>query len=149
MTLMLFVVFPSAYYLPGTDEGGSMENVFDSLAMIRNSAPLQAVLLIFFLTVRLRLFCPFLGALSSPVFSWLLKPTRLCYFCPLLHYQHFLAYSCVLPRLIPSISSSLLQVACYNIFAIYVTHFLSSVWHAILDNFRPISVWGRGRRGGE
>ncbi|TFJ83555.1 hypothetical protein NSK_004661 [Nannochloropsis salina CCMP1776] len=84
MTLMLFVVFPSAYYLPGTDEGGSMENVFDSLAMIRNSAPLQAVLLIFFLTV-----------------------------------------------------------ACYNIFAIYVTHFLSSVWHAILDNFRPISVWVR------
>ncbi|KAM3568083.1 hypothetical protein VYU27_009787, partial [Nannochloropsis oceanica] len=33
-------------------------------------------------------------------------------------------------------------VAFYNIFAIYVTHFLSSVWHAILDNFRPISVWG-------
>ncbi|EKU22662.1 drug metabolite transporter superfamily [Nannochloropsis gaditana CCMP526] len=83
MILMLLVVFPSAYYLPGTDEGGSMENVFDSLAMVRNSAPLQAVLLIFFLTV-----------------------------------------------------------ACYNIFAIYVTHFLSSVWHAILDNFRPISVWG-------
>ena len=34
------------------------------------------------------------------------------------------------------------QVAAYNIFAVYVTHFLSSVWHAILDNFRPISVWG-------
>ena len=33
-------------------------------------------------------------------------------------------------------------VAFYNIFAIYVTHFLSSIWHAILDNFRPISVWG-------
>jgi hypothetical protein len=32
-------------------------------------------------------------------------------------------------------------VAGYNIFAIYVTHFLSSIWHAILDNFRPISVW--------
>lgn len=80
MILMLLVVFPSAYYLPGTDEGGSMENVFDSLAMVRNSAPLQAVLLIFFLTVRLRLFSPLLGVLSSPVFSWLFKATGLCYF---------------------------------------------------------------------
>ena len=33
-------------------------------------------------------------------------------------------------------------VAMYNIFAILVTHVLDSVWHAILDNFRPISVWG-------
>jgi len=33
-------------------------------------------------------------------------------------------------------------VALYNIFAIMVTHVLDSVWHAILDNFRPISVWG-------
>lgn len=32
-------------------------------------------------------------------------------------------------------------VAMYNIFAIMVTHVLDSVWHAILDNFRPISVW--------
>jgi hypothetical protein len=32
-------------------------------------------------------------------------------------------------------------VCLYNIFAIFVTHFLSSIWHAILDNFRPISVW--------
>ena len=52
----------------------------------------------------------------------------------------------------------------YNVFAVYVTHLLSSVWHAILgdlfllknrplckscmpvlhvpDNFRPVSVWG-------
>lgn len=29
----------------------------------------------------------------------------------------------------------------YNIFACYVTYYLDSVWHAILDNFRPISVW--------
>lgn len=30
----------------------------------------------------------------------------------------------------------------YNIFCIYVTYLLDSVWHSILDNFRPVSVWG-------
>ena len=30
----------------------------------------------------------------------------------------------------------------YNLFAVLVTFQLSSVWHAILDNFRPITVWG-------
>jgi len=30
----------------------------------------------------------------------------------------------------------------YNAAAIFVTFLLDSVWHAILDNFRPISVWG-------
>ena len=34
-----------------------------------------------------------------------------------------------------------LTVFLYNIFCIYVTYLLSSIWHAILDNFRPISVW--------
>ena len=34
-----------------------------------------------------------------------------------------------------------LTVFLYNIFCIYVTFLLSSIWHAILDNFRPISVW--------
>jgi len=29
----------------------------------------------------------------------------------------------------------------YNFFAVLVTFLLNSVWHAILDNFRPISVW--------
>jgi len=33
-------------------------------------------------------------------------------------------------------------VAFYNVFAIVVTNLLSSIWHAILDNFRPVSVWG-------
>lgn len=27
-------------------------------------------------------------------------------------------------------------------FAVLVTYMLNSVWHAILDNFRPITVWG-------
>jgi hypothetical protein len=29
----------------------------------------------------------------------------------------------------------------YNFFAVLVTFMLNSVWHAILDNFRPITVW--------
>lgn len=29
----------------------------------------------------------------------------------------------------------------YNFFAVMVTFLLNSVWHAILDNFRPITVW--------
>jgi len=29
----------------------------------------------------------------------------------------------------------------YNLFAVLVTFMLSSVWHAILDNFRPLTVW--------
>ncbi|CAM9136661.1 unnamed protein product [Chrysoparadoxa australica] len=35
-----------------------------------------------------------------------------------------------------------LTVTTYNIFCIYVTAYLSAIWHAILDNFRPVSVWG-------
>jgi drug/metabolite transporter (DMT)-like permease len=30
----------------------------------------------------------------------------------------------------------------YNLFAVLVTFMLNSVWHAILDNFRPMTVWG-------
>jgi hypothetical protein len=30
----------------------------------------------------------------------------------------------------------------YNMLACLVTFMLNSVWHAILDNFRPITVWG-------
>lgn len=33
-------------------------------------------------------------------------------------------------------------VFAYNILAVLVTFTLNSVWHAILDNFRPITVWG-------
>lgn len=29
----------------------------------------------------------------------------------------------------------------YNLFAVLVTFMLSSIWHAILDNFRPITIW--------
>ncbi|KAJ1630774.1 hypothetical protein T492DRAFT_78005 [Pavlovales sp. CCMP2436] len=30
----------------------------------------------------------------------------------------------------------------YNSSGVLVTYLLNSVWHAILDNFRPITVWG-------
>jgi hypothetical protein len=48
------------------------------------------------------------------------------------------------------LSSSTIQVSfviyfftifAYNLFAVLVTFMLNSVWHAILDNFRPITVW--------
>jgi len=80
--MMLAVVFPWAYLLPGSDVGGCLENIDDSLTMLSNSRAIQWVLFAFTLTVF-----------------------------------------------------------AYNIFCIYVTYLLSSVWHAILDNFRPIAVW--------
>lgn len=33
-------------------------------------------------------------------------------------------------------------VTIYNCMAVYVTRYLSAIWHAILDNFRPITIWG-------
>eukprot|EP00456_Euglypha_rotunda_P018825 TRINITY_DN16808_c0_g1_i4.p1 TRINITY_DN16808_c0_g1~~TRINITY_DN16808_c0_g1_i4.p1 ORF type:complete len:177 (+),score=4.10 TRINITY_DN16808_c0_g1_i4:92-622(+) len=33
------------------------------------------------------------------------------------------------------------SVALYNVFAVFITKLLNSIWHAILDNFRPIAVW--------
>lgn len=35
----------------------------------------------------------------------------------------------------------LLAVFGYNLFAVLVTFLLSSIWHSILDNFRPLTVW--------
>ncbi|RYH26001.1 hypothetical protein EON65_15065 [archaeon] len=37
-----------------------------------------------------------------------------------------------------------LTVTIYNCAAVYVTKYLSAIWHAILDNFRPITIWGVG-----
>jgi hypothetical protein len=82
VVLFASVVFPWAYILPGSDVG-SLENVYDSYVMAKNSTPIQLALLGFFVTVAL-----------------------------------------------------------YNIFAVYLTHLMSSIWHAILDCFRPVSVWG-------
>lgn len=38
----------------------------------------------------------------------------------------------------------MVSILVYNILAVYITYILSSVWHAILDNFRPTGVWGAG-----
>lgn len=51
MALMLLVVFPLAYALPGSDAGGCLENVGDAVAMVRHSRPLQLILLAFFVSV--------------------------------------------------------------------------------------------------
>lgn len=32
-------------------------------------------------------------------------------------------------------------VTIYNCLVVYVTKYLSSIWHAILDNFRPLTIW--------
>jgi hypothetical protein len=44
--LMIFVMMPTAYFLPGGEGTGLHENTFDTFAMIKNSGTLQAVLLI-------------------------------------------------------------------------------------------------------
>jgi hypothetical protein len=76
------MLYPAAYFLPGSDHG-SVENPFNTLAMIQNSSDVQWMVVLYFL-------CIFL----------------------------------------------------YNVLACLVTFMLNSVWHAILDNFRPITVWG-------
>lgn len=35
----------------------------------------------------------------------------------------------------------LFSITAFNIFCVLITFMLNSVWHAILDNFRPITVW--------
>lgn len=80
--LCLFVVYPLAYFTPGSDHG-SYEDPFNTYEMILNSPTIQWAFVIYFFTIF-----------------------------------------------------------AYNLFAVLVTFMLSSVWHAILDNFRPITVWG-------
>ena len=77
----LFVLYPLAYHLPGSDHG-SIENPYNTYALFMNSKEIQNVFIFYFLSIF-----------------------------------------------------------CYNILACLVTYMLNSVWHAILDNFRPITVW--------
>jgi len=82
-TLMtVFLLFPAAYYIPGTD-CGSLENPYDTWIMWQNSPQIQAMLCVFF--------CSVTG---------------------------------------------------FNTLSVYLTKHLSAIWRAILDNFRPASVWG-------
>ncbi len=79
--ICLFLLYPAAYYMPGPDHG-SIENPYNTMQMIANSADIQHMFILYFFSI-----------LS------------------------------------------------YNILACLVTFMMDSVWHAILDNFRPISVW--------
>lgn len=79
--LTVLLVYPTAYYLPG-DDNGSFENPFDALTMINNNQNLKFLLIGFVVTVTI-----------------------------------------------------------YNCMAVYVTKLLSAIWHAILDNFRPVTIW--------
>ena len=45
------------------------------------------------------------------------------------------------PLLTRVVIGFVLFVTCYNCSVIYVTKYLSAMWHAILDNFRPITIW--------
>jgi len=76
------VLYPLCYYLPGKDVGGSMEDPWDTIAMLENNSQLQWIFCLYFLSIFM-----------------------------------------------------------YNMLAVLVTFMLNSVWHAILDNFRPITVW--------
>ena len=80
--LGIFVMYPLAYYLPGSDHG-SYEDPFNTWEMFTHSKNIQIAFFIYFFAIFF-----------------------------------------------------------YNLFAVLVTFKLSSVWHAILDNFRPITVWG-------
>ena len=48
------------------------------------------------------------------------------------------------PQLKMLVAAFVLTVTIYNCMAVYVTKYLSAIWHAILDNFRPITIWGMG-----
>ena len=76
-----FVLYPIAYYYPG-DDHGSIENPFNTIAMLKNSEELQWMFVLYFISI----------------FG-------------------------------------------YNMLCALITFMLNSVWHAILDNFRPITVW--------
>jgi len=45
------------------------------------------------------------------------------------------------PRILGALFLYLLAIFGYNLFAVLVTFSLSSIWHSILDNYRPLSVW--------
>ena len=45
------------------------------------------------------------------------------------------------PALKYLVTAFVLFVTIYNCMAVYVTKYLSAIWHAILDNFRPITIW--------
>jgi hypothetical protein len=48
-------------------------------------------------------------------------------------------------RLLQSMTVAfVLSVTAYNCLAVYLTKYLSAIWHAILDSFRPVTIWAFG-----
>lgn len=45
------------------------------------------------------------------------------------------------PHIQTAFAFYLVAIFGFNFFAVMVTYMLDSVWHAIVDNFRPVSVW--------
>ena len=61
------------------------------------------------------------------------------------HYEDFFNTMAMLwntPSLQLVVAFYMLSIFGYNLFAVLVTFSLSSIWHSILDNFRPMTVWG-------
>lgn len=48
---MMLIVFPILYLLPGTDAGNTAENILDTYAMLKNSQPLQYLVLLYVFSV--------------------------------------------------------------------------------------------------
>jgi drug/metabolite transporter (DMT)-like permease len=48
------------------------------------------------------------------------------------------------PLLFNLVICFVITVTMYNVAAVYVTKYLSAIYHAILDNFRPITIWAAG-----
>jgi drug/metabolite transporter (DMT)-like permease len=48
---MITIVFPVLYLLPGTDAHGTAENIFDTMAMLHNSTPLQYLVILYVFSV--------------------------------------------------------------------------------------------------
>jgi drug/metabolite transporter (DMT)-like permease len=80
--ICIFVLYPLAYYTPGSDHG-SFENPFNTYYMVTNSSEISWMVILY-----------------------------------------------------------LTSITSFNIFCVLITFMLNSVWHAILDNFRPVTVWG-------
>lgn len=57
------------------------------------------------------------------------------------HFENTWAMLCNTPTIQYMFAVYFIAIFGYNLFAVLVTYLLNSIWHAMLDNFRPITVW--------
>ncbi len=100
----------------GSDYGGCVENVYDAYVMALNSVPVGGS-------------CACLEAYVS----------ELLLTVALLAAVHAYSHVPVPCQIQITLVAFTITVWLYNIFCIYVTFLLNSIWHAILDNFRPVT----------